>query len=213
VIPPLLLVMLVLQALYVHSLDILNQVWSRFKPSETATINSIVSDITYHDGFTLVDAKKPGKPLIPGPRVPTAALANTNSDYSGKVWQSPWEWLAQYGLKGIKGHWTCAMAGTGICPICHQDELLGHVPAQCPLLKEISFKLMPCTLVPPTPAPPALAPSPSGRPAAMEAALISESSGSASAPSGLWAVVEAVFDSIIEYDSKDDFCWDGNKYG
>jgi hypothetical protein len=132
-------------------------------------IDSIVSKVTYHDGFTLVDAKKPGKPSTPGPQVPAAVLANMNSNCSGKVWQSPWEWLAKCGLKGM-GRWTRLMAGTGICSICHQDELPRHVSAQCPLLKEIGFKLVPCTPVPPTPVPHALAPSPSSRLAAMEAA-------------------------------------------
>jgi hypothetical protein len=211
VIPPHLLVMLFLQAPHDCYLDIVD--WSCFKPIETTTIDLIVSDVTYHDGFTLVDAKKPGKLSTPGPQVPAALSANTNFDCSGKVWQSPWNWLAQYGLKGIKGRWLCTMAGTGIFPIYHWDEFPQHVPAQCPLLKEIGFMLVTCTLVPPTPAPPALATSLSSQPAATEVALVSETSGLASAPSGLLAVVEPVFNSIIEYGSKNDFCWDGNKNG
>ncbi len=43
--------------------------------------------------------------------------------------------------------------------------------------------------------------------------MVSELTCLASAPSGLSAVVEPVFDSIIEYDSEDNFCWDSDKYG
>jgi hypothetical protein len=89
-----------------------------------ATIDSIVSDLTYHNGFLFINHSKKGKlGSSPGPCVPAAALANTYVDCQGKVWKTPFEWLVQYGIKGIKGCWMRAMAGTGICPICHRDEL------------------------------------------------------------------------------------------
>ena len=131
IIPSILLVMLFLRALHSWYATIFEQYRSRFKPIETATLDSIISDVTFHDGFTVVDSKK--KP--PGSRLPAAALANTNSDQKantntnqkGNVWQTPFEWLAQYGMKGIKGRWTHAMASTGICPICHP----GRTPLTC----------------------------------------------------------------------------------
>jgi hypothetical protein len=45
-------------------------------------------------------------------------------------------------LKGIKTCWDQAIAGTGICPICHRAEKPWHVPANCPLLKELNLKLV-----------------------------------------------------------------------
>jgi hypothetical protein len=81
---------------------------------------------------------KEGKTRVcSGPRTPATVSAKTNSDCQGKVWQSSFEWLTQYGIKDIKGHWTCAMAGTGICPIYHCSKLPCHVPTQCPLLTKL----------------------------------------------------------------------------
>ena len=148
IIPSFLLVVLFLRALHSWYATIFEQYWSRFKPIKTATLDSIVSDVTFHNGFTVVDSKK--KP--PGSRLPAAASANTNSNQKantnsnqkGNVWQMPVEWLAQYGIKGIKGRWMRAMAGTGICPICHRDELPRHVPTQCPLLAQLGLKLVTC---------------------------------------------------------------------
>jgi hypothetical protein len=184
VIPPLLLVMLFLRGLQGWYSGFVDQFRSCFKPIELATINSIISDITHHNRFTLVDSnpKKNKPPGAPGLWAPAAALANTNTDCSGKVWQSPWEWLAQYNIKGFKGHWTYAAGGTEIRPICHRDELPHHVPAQCPLLKELGFKLVPCPPASPAPVPPAMAPSPSSRPAAADASSVYNSTGLASAP-------------------------------
>jgi hypothetical protein len=117
IIPSLLLVMLFLHSRHGHCLSIVEQFCTCFKPIETATIDSIVSDVIYNDGFQVVDHSKKGKLGSIPPRVPTAAAANTNSDWNGKVWQNPFEWLAKYGKKGIKGHWTRAIAGKGIFPI------------------------------------------------------------------------------------------------
>jgi hypothetical protein len=133
--PSILLVMLFLCALHDWYSVIIDQFWSCFKAIKIATLDSILSDVSYHDGFQVVDHSKKGKQdSTPGSHVPAAALANINSDCQGKIWQSPFEWLAQYGVKGIKGRWTRAMAGTGSCPICHHDELPCHVPTKCPML-------------------------------------------------------------------------------
>jgi hypothetical protein len=93
IIPSILSVMLFLRALHSRYATIFEQYWSRFKPIETTTLDSIVSDVTFHDGFTVVDSKK--KP--PGSRLPVAASANTNSNQKantntnqkGNVWQMP----------------------------------------------------------------------------------------------------------------------------
>ncbi len=58
VLPHLLLVMLFLWGLHSRYDDIVTQFRSGHKSIETATINSIVSDVTFHDGFTLVESKK-----------------------------------------------------------------------------------------------------------------------------------------------------------
>jgi hypothetical protein len=123
--------MLFLRALHGQYSTIVKQFRTRFKPIKEATLDSIVSDIIYNDGFHTVEHSKKGKPgsTPPGSHVPAAAAANTNSNWTGKVWQTPFEWLAKYGEKGIKSHWTWTLAGTGICPICHRDKHPRHVPA------------------------------------------------------------------------------------
>jgi hypothetical protein len=134
--------MLFLRALHIRYANITKQFCTRFKSIETTSIDSIVSDVAYQDGFKLVDSKK-GKPGVgPSPCVPAAATANT--DRQGQVWQSPFKRLTKYGLKGIKGCWTRTMAGTGICPICHRDEQPYHVPTKCPLLTKLNLKLIVC---------------------------------------------------------------------
>jgi hypothetical protein len=57
-------------------------------------------------------------------------------------WSSPFEWLSSYSTKGLKTRWDQAIAGTGICPICHRAEKPWHVPANCPLLKELNLTLV-----------------------------------------------------------------------
>jgi hypothetical protein len=61
-------------------------------------------DVTYHDSFTVIDSKKVKSTSGSRPCMPAAALVNTNIDCQGKVWQSPFKWLAQYGIKDIKSH-------------------------------------------------------------------------------------------------------------
>ncbi len=191
-IPSILLVMLFLHALHGQYKEIMNQIWTCFKPIETTTLGLIVSNVTYHDGFQVVDHSKKGQPMSgSGPCTPAAASANTSSDCQGKFWQFPFEWLAQYGIKGIKGNWTRAMAGMGICLICHCDELPCYMPTLCPLLAKLNLKLIKCHPVASsssssaTPLPsPVPAPTPGGRMAATDASSATGSSESSSAPSG-----------------------------
>jgi hypothetical protein len=58
VIQSILLVMLFLHALHVWYDEILNQFWMHFKPIETPTHNSIISNVTYHDGYQVMDHSK-----------------------------------------------------------------------------------------------------------------------------------------------------------
>ncbi len=123
----------------------------------------------------------------------------------------------KWGHKKIKTEWTWALAGTGICPICHRDEKPWHVPAHCPLLKELNLKFIhgPPSSSAPVPAQaPALAaltpaPSPGGRAAATDGSTSTGSSGSGSAPSGMTAGL----DTVVEYDSDEDFCWARDEEG
>ncbi len=122
--PTILLVMSFLCGLHSHYSNIVEQFCSSFKQTESATINSIISDVSYHDEFAVVDSKKGKQAVVgsgSGTRVPATAAANT--DWQGQVWQSPLEWLSKYGIKRIKGRWTRALAGTGICPMCHHEHL------------------------------------------------------------------------------------------
>jgi hypothetical protein len=221
--PTILLVMLFLRALHGWYEEIVNQFWMHFKPIETTTLDLIVSDVTHQDDFQVVDHSKNGKPRSgSGPCKPAAASANINSDLQGKVWQSPFKWLAQYGIKCIKAHWMCAMAGTGICPICHRNKLPHHVPTQCLPLAKLNLKLITCLPVASSPsssAPsqcpwpsPAPASTPGGCAAATDASL-AISLGSSSAQSGLTAVVAPVVPPPGDFDSDDEYHWDDNDLG
>jgi hypothetical protein len=99
-IPQILLVMLFLRALHSRYSDLLEQFCTRFKSIEHATIDSIVDDVTYHDGFTIHECKG-AKPPTSAPCVPAAASANT--DQKGNIWQTPLEWLSKsFSKKSIK---------------------------------------------------------------------------------------------------------------
>jgi len=202
-IPSFLMVMLFLHALHGCYLIIFEQYRSHFKPLETATLDSLVSDVVFHDGFTKVSHKKKSV-SAPGARQPAAASATSGggTDQSGRKWQHPFEWLASYSLKAIKGCWTRAMAGTGICPICHRDEKPYHVPTQCPLLAELNLKLISLpSASSPTPAPsPAAAATPHVRTAAADDTGTG-SSGSATALSGLTAALAVANIIDGDYDS------------
>jgi hypothetical protein len=157
VIPPLLLVMIFIPALHLRYSDILDQFRSRYKDLDSATVDSVVADIKYHDSFQLVDHnKKPPKRGGPG----ASAVA---VDRSGKEWTTPFEWLSSFSIKVVKTQWDRAIAGTGICPIHHRAEKPWHVPTNCPLLKHLNLKLV--AGPPPHPAPaPANSPTPVSAP-------------------------------------------------
>ncbi len=76
VLPHLLSVMLFLRGLHSWYDDIVTQFRSGHKSIKMATIDSIVSDVTFHDGFTLVESKKGKSGGSSGstPRIPVAAL-------------------------------------------------------------------------------------------------------------------------------------------
>ncbi len=174
------------------------------------TIDSVVEDVRYHDKFTPVGNKK-----VPGGSTPKAASVNV--ERNGKEWPSPFEWLSTYATKGIKTHWERAIAGTGICPICHRAEKPWHVPANCPFLKELNLKLVkgpPSSTPTPAPAaspalvPAAPSPSPGGRVSSTYDRSVSGSVGSPSAPLGLMATVAEDY-----FDSDEEFRWTGDESG
>ncbi len=209
ILPPILLVMLFLHALHSRYSDILDQFWSCYQNLETARIDSVVEDARYHDEFKLVGSNK----KVPGGRTPKAATANV--DKKGKEWALPFEWLSTYATKGIKTRWERAIAGTGICPICYRAEKPWHVPANCPLLKDLNLKLVkgppsstpaPAPPAAPTPAPVTPSPSPGGRVASKDDRSASGSVGSPSAPSGLMASV-----AEDDFDSDQEFRWTGDE--
>jgi hypothetical protein len=198
VIPPILLVMIFIRALHSRYSDILDQFRSRYKDLAAATVDSVVADVKYHDEFQLVDPKSK-TPRKGGPGASAVAV-----DKAGKEWSNPFEWISSFSVKSIKTRWDRALAGTGICPICHRSEKPWHVPTNCPLLKDLNLKLVhgpPPTPAPatagspaPAPAPAAASPSPGGR-----VAFVDGSTQGAAAPSGLTAAVEE-----DEYSSDED---------
>jgi len=209
IIPPLLLIMIFIRALHSHYSDILDQFHSRYKDLEAATLESVVADVTYHDGFQIVDPKKNSHQG--GPKASAVA-----TDKAGKTWTNPFEWLSSFSVKTIKTPWDRAIAGTGICPICHRAEKPWHVPANCPLLKDLKLKLV---NGPPTTPAPASADSPAPAPAAsppaaspgvcVASANTPVSGGSGATPSGLTATVEEDEYSLDE----DMFRWMGDNEG
>ncbi len=212
-IPQILLVMLFLWALNSCYTSILEQFWTRFNSLDTATVDSVVKDVTHCDTFKVVEYDKGKK--TPTPRVLAAASAVT--DPKSNVYHSPFNWLVKWGHKGIKTRWTWALAGMGICSICHRDEKPWHVPAHCPLLKELNLKLIhgpPSSSAPvpaqaPAPVASAPAPSPGGRVGATDSLTSTGSSGPGTVPSGM----AVALDAVVEYDSDDDFCWAGDEEG
>ncbi len=180
-IPHILLVLLFLHAIHSRYSDLLEMFCTHFKSVETATIDSIVGNIEYHDGFT-VHKRKGTKPPASATCVPAAMSANT--DKKGTVWNLPFEWLSKsYCQKGIKTQWTQAMVGTGIYLICHCKEKPWHVPNLCPLLQELNLNLEVLPSKPlaqpsvqsttmPLPLSPTHGPSPGGRVATTDDSLV-----------------------------------------
>jgi hypothetical protein len=110
VIPPLLLVMIFIRALHSRYSDILDQFNSCYKDLETATIESVVADVKYHDGFQLVDPHHKN-PCKGGLTISAVAI-----DKSGKTWTNSFEWFSSFSVKVIKTRWDRVIAGTGIAP-------------------------------------------------------------------------------------------------
>jgi hypothetical protein len=199
-----LLVVLFLCALHGWYSIITNQFWSQFKSIETATLNSIISYISYHNGFQVVDHSKKGKPTSsPGPHVPAAASANITSNCQGKVWQ----FLSSVGSIWSKRDQGPLDTGNGwYRHLPYIDELPHHVPIKCPMLAELNLKLITCLAggkpAPPLgPAPsPVPAPTPGRRAAAADVSSVSGSSGSSTAPSGLAAAVAPAPSPAGNYD-------------
>ncbi len=184
-IPQILMVMLFLRAIHSRYSDLLEQFCTRFRCLKTATLDSIVNDIKFHNGFTIHECKGGAKPPVP---CAAAAAAGANSDQKGKVWRTPFEWLSKTKKEVITGCWTRALAGTGICPICHCEAKPWHVPTLCPLLKELNLKLDVLPGLSPWVPSPASAPDPlpSSRVATTDESVAGGSSalGSTSAPLG-----------------------------
>ena len=209
VIPHLLMVMFFLRSLHSRYSPLLDQFRSRARPLETASLESIFSDVHFHDKFTVVgkDNKPKGglklRLLRPLPILhPPARL--TRMAKPGTI---PGNGLLISSMR--------ALSGRGICPICHREGD-HHAPAACPLLVELNLKLIKVAPVgsgsslPPAAAP-APSPSPGRRSAVTDENSASGSSGSVFAPSGLIAKVEAAHGD--NYDSGDEFRWDGNDNG
>ena len=212
-IPQILMVMLFLRSIHIRYAEIVDQFRTRFRSIETATLDSIVEGIKFHDGFT-VHERKGSKPS--GPRAAAAtAGGSSNSDQRGHVWRTPFEWLSVMKRDVIKGRWTRALAGTGICPICHCPDKPWHVPSLCPMLKELHLTIDVLPGPPPAPSAAPAPPTPSGRVATADDSAVggSSASGSASAPSGLVASVLPSLHVPDEYESDEDFRWVGDESG
>jgi hypothetical protein len=111
-----------------------------------------------------------------------------------------------------------AIAGMGICPICHCAKKLWHVPANSPLLRELNLKLIhdppslspaPVLAHPPEPASSTLflAPFPGGHIESADDTTATVCAGSSTTLSAL--MVEVVED----FDSDEEFFWTGNEDG
>ncbi len=190
--------------------DLLDQFCSCYKDLESASIDSIVADIRFHDEFKVVELDK--KP--PAGKLPCAATASTNTDRQGKAWNNPFEWLAQLHINSMKKRWKRVLVGSGICLICNREgDEHKHVPAICPLLKELNLKLIqgpPTTPTSPANAPapgPAVA-NPGGRSAMTDDTSAMGSSGSGNVLSGLMATL-----AEEDFPLDDEWRWDGDESG
>ena len=85
IIPPILLVMFFLWSLHPCYEALLKQLHSWYKSLESASLDSIVAYVRYHDEFKLVDLNNKKSPAGKTPRAATAA---TNVDKQGKEWNN-----------------------------------------------------------------------------------------------------------------------------
>jgi len=96
VIPHLLMVMFFLRSLHSRYSPLLDRFRSRAHPLETASLESIVSDVHFHDEFTVVgkDNKAKGGPKAAAAAATPYSAPSGAADQNGKTWNNPWEWLA-----------------------------------------------------------------------------------------------------------------------
>ncbi len=97
--PPILLLMFFLRALHPRYKDLLEQFYSWCKSLESASLDSIVMEVRYHNEFKLVgsDNKK-----SPAGKTPRAATAATNVNRQGKEWHNLFEWLCMLHINHLK---------------------------------------------------------------------------------------------------------------
>ncbi len=95
--PPILIVMFFLRSLHSCYDDLLEQFCSYYKSLESASLDSIVADVRYHDKFKLIGSMK----KLPSVKTPKAAAAAASSqeDKQGKEWNKPYKWLASFNIK------------------------------------------------------------------------------------------------------------------
>jgi hypothetical protein len=115
-------------------------------------------------------------------------------------------------VNSLKKWWKRALAGNGICPICHRVDNR-HVLANCPILKDLNLKLVrgpsPAATPPATtPAPVALVASPSRCLAMADDSSAANLIGQTTAPSGLVSTL-----TEDEFESDKEFCWEGDESG
>jgi hypothetical protein len=147
----------------------------------------------------------------PAPKGPKAAVVASSPHVKkqGREWNNPYEWLASFNIKSVKKCWQQSLAGNGFCLIYHRDNNK-HASATCPLLAKLNLKLI---QVSPCAGSLAMAPAPAASPTPGERSVVANEAsvlglvGSATAPSGLIATIAK------EFDSDDNFCWDGDENG
>ncbi len=125
--------------------------------------------------------------LLPGKLLVLPWLLQTWTS-RGRSGIARFEWLSTLQVNSLKKRWKHVLAGNRICPLCHcvDDK---HVPENCRLLKDLNLKLIcgppPTAALPATtPAPGALAASPSGHLAMADGFSAVDLTGQATAPSG-----------------------------
>ena len=91
-IPQILQVMIFLRALRSRYQDLLNQFASKQKDLSVATIDSVIADAKFMDGFVAVVTN--GKAATPSSFPCSLAAATALTNREGKEHCSPWEWLA-----------------------------------------------------------------------------------------------------------------------
>ena len=129
-IPSILQVMLFLRAMHTRYGDLLTQFALKQKDLSLASIDSVVSDAKFMDEFTVVGAG--GKPKLgapsPSPRSPAAATVVTN--WEGKRYRTPFEWLASYDPGSYATRWRKSLGGKFI--VLSAMEKRSIIPSTAP---------------------------------------------------------------------------------